>query len=179
MDEYISLSSGKTICSNPTSKDITASITNSHLAMLIEGKRYKVYDKDEKTVADFLNNKELNSAPIRYLNEKLLMYFSETEDGHIIGLANYNGKVLTDIKYSDITAVAGTTSVIATDYESGLSELVNEGGKILQIKMNNVTSWNGVDNEGRLIPPLVYWKENDDTTDVDKCIQLNEKMLEN
>ncbi len=180
MDEYLSLSSGKTFFSNPTTKDITASISPNHVAMLIESKRYKVFDKDGNCIADFLNNKKLNSAPIRYLNEKLLMYFAETEvsDGmYKIGLVDYFGKVLTDIKYSHIQAITGTTTVLGANLVGGLNELIDENGKVLLSKMKNAISWEGEDNEGRLISPISYWKEDDDPTDIDKCIQVDESII--
>ena len=180
MDEYLSLSSGKTFFSNPTTKDITASISQSHVAMLIEGKRYKVFDKDGNCIADFLNNEKLNSAPIRYLNEKLLMYFAETEVSsgmYKIGLADYSGKVLTDIKYSHIQAITGTTTVLGTNLVGGLNELIDENGKVLLSKMKHTISWDGEDNEGRLIFPLSYWLENDDPTDIDKCLQVDESII--
>lgn len=180
MNEYISLESGKTFFSNSTDKNVIASVTKTHVAMLIECKRYKVFDKTGTCIADFLNNQELNSASIRYLNEKLLMYFKETEAGcnlYKIGLVDYTGQILTELKYSDISAIIGTNSVVGTNIVGGLEELIDKNGKILITKMKNVTSWQGVDEECRLIPPLVYWNENDDPTDIDKCIQVDEKLL--
>ena len=133
-----------------------------------------------KSIVDFLNNKELNSAPIRYLNEKLLMYFTETEVGssmYKVGLINYSGKILTDAKYSHIQAITGTTCVLGTNLVGGLNELIDENGKVLLSKMKNAISWEGEDNEGRLISPISYWKEDDDPTDIDKCIQVDESII--
>lgn len=180
MNEYISLESGKTFFSNSEDKKVTASVTKNHAVLLIDGKRYKVFDKEGNCIADFLNNKELDSAPIRYLNEKLLMYFRETEAGcnlYKIGLVDYTGKVLTELKYSDVSAISGTTTVLGTNLVGGLEELLDKNGKAVMSKMKNVTNWQGMDEEGRLIPPLVYWDEDDDPTDIDKCIQLDEKLL--
>lgn len=178
MNKYISLESGKTFFANPATKNITASISQNHVVMLIEGNRYKVFDKDGNCVADFLNNENLNSAPIRYLNEKLLMYFKETKhDNYKIGLVNYTGKILTKAKYAHVQAITGTTSVLGTNQVGGLNELIDENGKVLLSKMKNAISWDGEDNEGRLIFPLVYWKDGDDPTDIDKCIQLDENLI--
>lgn len=180
INEYISLESGKTFFSNAADKNVTASVTKTHVTMLIEGKRYKIFDKAGNCIADFLNNQKLNSAPIRYLNEKLLMYFKETDAGcnlYKIGLVDYAGKVLIGTKYSNIRAIADKTTVIGTNLVGGLDELIDENGKVLLSKIQNVTSWQDVDEDDRLIPPLVYWNEADDTADIDKCIQVDENLL--
>ena len=135
---------------------------------------------DGNCIADFLNNEKLNSAPIRYLNEKLLMYFKENKSGngnYQIGLIDYTGKVLTDTKYAHIQAITRTTSVLCTNQAGGLNELIDENGKILLSKMKNAISWDGEDNEGRLIFPLSYWLKDDDPTDIDKCIQVDESII--
>ena len=181
MDEYISLTSGKTFFSSPTSKDITASITQAHVAFLIESKRYKVFDKDGNCVADFLNNNKLNSSPIRYLNEKLLMYFDITDiksSLYKIGLIDHTGKILTDIKYSEVKAIQGTTTVLCRNLVGNLMELVNSKGEVVLTRMKNAISWTGVNGENRLIPPISYWNEDDDPTDVDKCIEVDNVLLE-
>ena len=43
--------------------------------------------------------------------------------------------------------------------------------------MKNAISWEGEDNEGRLISPISYWKEDDDPTDIDKCLQVDESII--
>ena len=179
-EEFINVSTGKTFFSCNTKKHIVSSISNNHLAMLIDNKRYKIFDLEGNCIVDFLNNKELNSAPIRYLNEKLLIYFTETEVGssmYKVGLINYSGKILTDAKYSHIQAITGTTCVLGTNLVGGLNELIDENGKVLLSKMKNAISWEGEDDKGRLICPLSYWKEDDDPTDIDKCIQVDESFI--
>lgn len=179
-EEFINVSTGKTFFSCNTKKQIVSSISNNHLAMLIDNKRYKIFDLDGNCIVDFLNNKELNSDPIRYLNEKLLMYFTETEVGssmYKVGLINYSGKILTDAKYSHIQAITGTTTVLGTNLVGSLNELIDENGKVLLSKMKNAISWEGEDNEGRLISPISYWKEDDDPTDIDKCLQVDESII--
>lgn len=180
MDEYLSLFSGKTFFSNPTSKDVVASVTPKHVAMLIENNRYKVFDQDGNCIVDFVNNENLNSAPIRYLNEKLLMYFAETEVSsglYKIGLIDYQGNILTDMKYAQVKAITGTTTVLGTNLVGGLDELIDEKGNILLSKMQNTISLNGFDEEGRLISPLFYWEVGEAPMDFDKCLQVDEKLL--
>ena len=179
-EEFINVCTGKTFLSCKPEKQIISSVAGNHLAMLIDDKRYKIFDLDGNCIVDFLNNKELNSAPIRYLNEKLLMYFTETEVGssmYKVGLINYSGKILTDAKYSHIQAITGTTCVLGTNLVGSLNELIDENGKVLLSKMKNAISWEGEDNEGRLISPISYWKEDDDPTDIDKCIQVDENLI--
>ena len=179
-EEFINVCTGKIFSSCKPEKQIISSVAGNHLAMFIDDKRYKIFDLDGNCIVDFLNNKELNSAPIRYLNEKLLMYFTETEVGssmYKVGLINYSGKILTDAKYSHIQAITGTTCVLGTNLVGGLNELIDENGKVLLSKMKNAISWEGEDNEGRLISPISYWKEDDDPTDIDKCIQVDESII--
>lgn len=180
IEEYISLISGKTFFSNKENKYIISTTSRTHMTMLIDGKRYKVFDKDGNIVADFLNNKELNSHPVRYLNEKLLVYLINTEISkklYKFGLLDHSGKVLTDAKYSEVKAILGTSTVLCKNLVGELEELVDENGVVLKSKMKNVHSLNGNNIDGYIIPPLVYWKEDEDPTDINKCILVDENFL--
>ena len=179
VDEFISLSSNKVLYSNVNHSIRNFSVTKSHVVLMFEN-RYKVIDKDGNVITEFLNNKNLNGAGVRYLNEKLLMNFDETDvktNFYKIGLLDYSGNILTDMKYSEIKPIAGTSTVLCTNTLGSLDELVNEKGQVLKTKMNNCISWNGVDDEDKLIPPLYYWNEGEDNSNPETCIEVDNNLL--
>ena len=176
--EFISLLSGKTFFE--THNAIISGTSRTHIVLLIDNKRYKIFDKHGNAVADFLNNDKLNSCPVRYVNDKLLMYFIETNVKfypYKIGLLDYTGKILTDTKYSNVTAIAGTSKVVCTNLLGDLDEIVDENGNIMLSQIKNVQSFNGLNFEGMLIPPLVYWNAEDDPTDFTKCLTINDSII--
>lgn len=109
------------------------------------------------------------------------MYFDITDiksSLYKIGLIDHTGKILTDIKYSEVKAIQGTTTVLCRNLVGNLMELVNSKGEVVLTRMKNAISWTGVNGENRLIPPISYWNEDDDPTDVDKCIEVDNVLLE-
>ncbi len=171
IQQFINIETGKVIYTNNKEKPNFFNVSHNHLS-IFDGRIYRVYDFKGNIIAEFLNNKELKSADIRYLNEKLLAYYKVSEcikDGIPVytvkvGLLTYSGKVLTDMKYQDIQAISNTTTVLCSCMVGRLFELVDENANILMSKMACAGSCvSNLDDEGKILPPIMYFDINDET----------------
>lgn len=158
--EFINLETGKIIYSDINNKIVYYSTNFEYLCIYLNNNSYKVINSDGEIISEFIGNKNLNSAYIAYLNEKVLQYgHTYSQDNIRCGLTDFQGNTLTETIYRKIIPVKDTDLLVCECLFGNKSEITDSEGNVIIKDIYWI--YTPFPNDGYERLPISYWKNQD------------------